>query len=197
MQTQIRKILFIRHGKTTPLDKTVPASKGDPARVLTSEGVARAEEVATDLATKNFGLMITSGVPRTIQTGAIIAAKQQKLDDVMGVRSLYMPVDDAKTDKLFAIFETATTPRLAIEVPEIMDMCARQGQTILELCRIYDNPDTIVVNHMVLIQLIAYSMGAEDDVLDAKLEPCDGIEITIADEELVSWAPYSAPKAAV
>jgi hypothetical protein len=130
-----------------------------------------------------------------MQTGAIIAAKQPKLNDIVSVRSLYMPIDPAETEKLFALFDAAQTPRLALAVPKIRRMCESQAQTILRVCQIFNNPETIVVNHMVLIQIIAYAMGAKDSVLDAKLNPCDGIAVTITDME-TSWVPYSAPKAA-
>ncbi len=193
-----RKVLFLRHSETNPKNSALKGMAADVVRDLSPKGVALAEATAAALADEGFGLVITSGVMRTNQTGAIVSAPHSKtLKDAVSRRTLYMPMDETKADQLFAIFDEAKTARKSYERPELSDQYMPGASMIMNDVAAYGAEKTLVVNHMCLIQILiaVIGRGKFDDVLDVELGPCDGIWVVVDEDSLMlGYEIFRAPK---
>jgi broad specificity phosphatase PhoE len=186
-------ILFIRHADTLPKD-----ADGDIGRKLSPVGRQRAIATSTDLASRKFRLAVNTGVNRTIHTCNLIAANQPELEDIVSVRSLYLPMDESVAAEMMVRFDETKTARKAKDVPLIWEAATKSARMLDSVITMMKSDNTVVVDHMVLIQHMVYALCGRivDAVLDVELGPCDGIALTPCGDLGPTWEIYRAPKLA-
>jgi broad specificity phosphatase PhoE len=188
-----RTITFLRHGPTTP-----PATAGDiasdAARDLTPDGVKLVELVSRDLAPRDFDLMIRSRVRRTIDSGNLIAKNQNGLLRIVDDHTLFLPDDPNKAAEVAARYEKYETARQSWSDTMLRAEAMESMRTILRICNAEHSTNAVVINHNILIQMTVTAMTGHEDALDIALKPCDGMIVTLENNEFVHRV-YRAPKA--
>ena len=190
-------ITFVRHSIATKKDASKKGAAADIGRVLTVEGTVLAEAMSLVLAIEGFDLMVTSHTPRTVQTGLAIAANQHSLKEIVGIQNLYAPIDMAKADELFALFDELPKPRQSMTSAALRDYYTQAASVLLGEIAIRGAKKPVVVNHGTVIQMLVaiLARGQFDDVLDVELDPCDSIRVEMSEiGVMLGYEVVRAPK---